>query len=295
MRLKPIVKFLDTCFETQSFVPDSSFESNVRATYASVPELLPRYATPQFLIEYSGLMLSNSPEVFKIYTVVFLSREILDKVLELGNRNVLVITHHPLEMETSDRGFLPLPEPHFEAMRSNAASVYSLHDPLDVHKGISTSRALSSALGVVNQQPFVDRSPGCVGIYGDVEPLSLGEFLRRVTSVTGVSDLHCIPGQQVVKKVGIVAGEVDALAMLEAEQLGCDTYLTGTYYNRVNNSIGADRRRSFEEVKHQVNMNIIECSHYASESIVMRRDLPGYLENSIGIATEFIEQSDPWY
>lgn len=34
----------------------------------------------------------------------------VDKVLARGERDVLVISHHPLVMETSDRGFLPLSE-----------------------------------------------------------------------------------------------------------------------------------------------------------------------------------------
>ncbi len=295
MELEYVVEALNTYFNAPGCEPDSSFAGNMRATYAPFPGLLQRYATAQFLTKYNGLMLRNGAEITKVYTVVFLSQEVLDKILSYGHKDTLVVTHHPLEMETSHRGFLPMPESYFKALKAKATSVYSLHDPLDVHSIISTSRALASALGVTSQRPFAHMPPGFVGIYGCIELSPLPNFLQQVRVVTRVPELHYIVKQSNIEKVGIVAGEVDASAMQEAESLGCDTYLTGTYYNRINNPLGEQQRISFKKAMRQAHMNLIECSHYASESIVMKRDLFDYLAKGIGLAAEFVEQSNPWY
>jgi len=143
-------------------------------------------------------------------------------------------------METSNRGFLSLSEGYFEEMQERAVSVYILHTPLDVHDEISTSRALAREVGIKKLAGSYYQGPGGpAGRCGRLpDPITLENFLRRVAQVTRVNDLHFIRNRKTVHTVGVIAGGTDAKGILETATLGCDTLLTGTYYNQGQTEIG---------------------------------------------------------
>ena len=41
-------------------------------------------------------------------------------------------------------------------------------------------------------------------------------------------------------------------------------------------------------------MNLIECSHYATEKLVLINEMSEYFRK-LGLFYEFIEQDNPWY
>lgn len=77
-------------------------------------------------------------------------------------------------------------------------------------------------------------------------------------------------------------------------ELKCDTFLTGEYYNKLKMPFGEEERRIFKKERKNININLIECSHYATEKLVFLREIPD-LFNKLRIPYEFIEQNDPWY
>jgi hypothetical protein len=77
--------------------------------------------------------------------------------------------------------------------------------------------------------------------------------------------------------------------------LGCDTLLTGTYYNQVQTEIGQWYRDEFEKIRDSLEINLVEASHYATEAIVMQVDMADFCTNYLGVDCEFIAQDDPWY
>jgi putative NIF3 family GTP cyclohydrolase 1 type 2 len=227
---------------------------------------------------------------------VFLSEEILDKIFARGKRSALVISHHPLVMETSNRGFLPLSEEYFEGMQARAVSAYILHTPLDVHNEVSTSRALARELGVKSLTGYYQGSGGPEASYGHLpDPITFDDFLKRVAQVTGVNDLHFIKHRESIHSVGIIAGGTDIRGIRETAALGCDTLLTGTYYNQVHTEIGQWYRDEFEKNRDDLEINLVEASHYATEAIVMQTDMVDFCAGRFGIDAEFIPQDAPWY
>jgi putative NIF3 family GTP cyclohydrolase 1 type 2 len=295
MHLDRITQEFDAFFRIVEFQPDLPFSRLVPQVYEKAGIAFNSFLEQSFLETFHGLMIRNSQNVGQIRYTVFLSEEIVDKVLAKNERDVLLISHHPLVMETSDRGFLPLSEEHLQGMREQSVSVYVLHTPLDVHAEVSTSRALARELGVKSPTGYYQGPGGPAASYGRLpNPVALDDFLRRVARVTGINDLHFIKNRETVHTVGIIAGGTDTNGILETATLGCDTLLTGTYHNQVQTEIGQRYRDAFEKIRDGLEINLVEASHYATEAIVMQMDIVDFCADRFGIDCEFIQQDDPW-
>ena len=297
MRLDQITKELDSFFRIDELPPDSTFSRLVPQVYARAG-IVPRdYLEETFLKTFHGLMMCNGQAVERICCTVFLGDEIVDKVLARRETNVLLISHHPLVMETSNRGFLPLSKKRLREMQRQGISVYILHTPLDVHDEISTSRALAREVGVKELAGAYYPGPGGpAATYGHLPaPITLDDFLTRVAQITGVNDLHFIKHRETVNSVGIIAGGTDVRGILETAALECDTLLTGTYYNQVQTEVGQRYREEFENIKDGLEINLVEASHYATEALVMQIDMVDFCVNRFGIDSAFIPQNDPWH
>ena len=88
--------------------------------------------------------------------------------------------------------------------------------------------------------------------------------------------------------------EVIRQGIQQAAELGCDVLVTGTYWNQVQTEIGQRYRDEFEGIRDGLAISLVECSHYASEAVVMRTDVVALCER-FGLACEFVPQDDPWY
>jgi putative NIF3 family GTP cyclohydrolase 1 type 2 len=294
MYLEELVAELDNFFQVETFQPDVPFSSLVPSVYRKANIGLKEFFRSSFLDRFHGLTVHNGSIIDRIYSVVFLSEEVLDKILTGGRREALVITHHPLMMETSNRGFLPISREHLSVMQSRGISVYTLHTPLDVHWSISPSRALSRVLGLGEVKQCSQVSGGYAGVYGQLSnPMEFEEFLGRVMSTTGVTDPNFIRKHRVVQMIGVLAGGIDVDGIKEVTSLGCDVLVTGTYYNLVQDEIGRRYREEFDSYRDELSVSLIECSHYASESIVMKTDILELCAR-FGIESEFIPQDNPW-
>jgi putative NIF3 family GTP cyclohydrolase 1 type 2 len=295
MRLDQIAGQLDTFFRLDEFPPDTPFSSLVPAVYGEAGIELARYIEPHFLDDFHGLMIRNSDVVAKVYCVVFVSEEMLGKVFARAEGNVLILSHHPLVMETSDRGFLALSEQTLGEMQQRGISVYILHTPLDVHGELSTGRALTRELGLEELggfYPVSGRPAGLRGRFGT--PLRFGDLLSKVTAVSGVRDLHYIQHHEIVQTAAVIPGGTGVEGILLATELGCHVLVTGTYWNQVQTEIGQRYRDEFDRIRGDLEISLIECSHYASEAVVMRTDMV-VLCRRLGLDCEFVPQDDPWY
>jgi putative NIF3 family GTP cyclohydrolase 1 type 2 len=295
MDLDRIVERLDAVFQLDEFAPDTPFSSLVPSVYEQAGIDLTRYLTPRFLQRFHGLMVRASQSAKRVYSAVFLSDEILDKVFAQRESRVLVIAHHPLVMETSGRGFLPLSGRVLDEMQERGISVYVLHTPLDVHDEISTGRALTKALGLGVLRGFYPVLGRSAGLYGRFAAFtSFDELLARVAQASGVQDLHFVRRHDTILTAAVIPGGTDVAGILKATELGCDVLVTGTYWNQVQTEIGQRYRDEFASVRDDLTISLVECSHYASEAIVMHTDMVDLCER-LGLACEFIPQDDPWY
>lgn len=275
------------------------FESD---DFAIIPEFcreagipFEEFATPSFLRRFNGLMLDNTTEVSRVLTLVFPSDEVLAEVLRrAGSEPALIFTHHPMDMETSGRGLVPVGEEWLRRLREAGVSLYAAHAPLDCHEATSTSRALARALGVPAEATFAGYFGGHAGVYGRIDPVPFEEFAERVRAACGVDRLEMKKHGNAVEHVAVVAGGAAyPPIMQEALDAGCDTYVTGDFRVRHGGPWAEEHRPAFDAFVDSVPLNLIGGSHYATESLVLRDDMPPFFRE-LGLAAEFVPQPDPW-
>lgn len=296
MNLTDSVALLDAFFEVANFPPDLPFSKLVPSVYAETGLDLQGILEGSFLERFHGLMVRNSDVVRIAYTAVFLSDEVVRKVLARGERDALLICHHPLVMETSGRGFLPLSMESIVALEDMGDSVYVVHTPLDVNAELSVSSALARELGVMEEGRFHKIRDGYAGVYGRLRgAVELDTLVETVSKVTEVPDVHFIANREEIRSVAVLGGGLDAEGVLEAEALNCDALVTGTYLNLVQTEIGQRYREEFKRIQDCLTINLVECSHYASEAVVMRKDMVKLCTTRLGVVSEFVPQDDSWY
>lgn len=124
--------------------------------------------------------------------------------------------------------------------------------------------------------------------------MRFADLLARVSEISGVHDLHYIGHHDIVQTVAVIPGGTDVKGILLATELGCDVLVTGTYWNQVQTEIGQRYRDEFERIRDGLEISLVECSHYASEAVVMRMDMVSLIKG-LGIDCAFMAQDDSWY
>jgi putative NIF3 family GTP cyclohydrolase 1 type 2 len=293
MKTADLAVRLDSFFHVERY-PSDDFAVIVEfCQEAGIP--IQEYATPAFLHRYNGLMLSNTEEVLRVFTLVFPSDEVLAEVeRRAAGDPALIFTHHPMDMETSGRGLIAVGEEWLRRLRKAGISLYSAHAPLDCHEAVSTSRALARAAGVPAETTFAGYYGGHAGVYGRIEPTTFEEFCERVRRACGVARLETKAGGGKVERVAVVAGGAAYPPLMkEALDAGCDTYLTGDFRVRHGGPWAEEHRPQFDAFVETVPLNLIGASHYATEALVLREDMLAFFDD-LGLPAEFVPQADPW-
>ncbi len=293
MKTADLAVRLDSFFHVERY-PSDDFALIIEfCREAEVP--IEQYATPAFLLRFNGLMLDNSDEVGRVFTLVFPSSEVLAEVeRRAAGQSALIFTHHPMDMETSGRGLIAVGEEWLRRLREAGISLYSAHAPLDCHEAVSTSRALARAAGVPAETTFAGYYGGHAGVYGRIEPTTFELFCERVRRACGVDRLETKAGGGKVERVAVVAGGAAYPPLMqEALDAGCDTYLTGDFRVRHGGPWAEEHRPQFDAFVDQVPLNLIGASHYATEALVLREDMLAFFDDR-GLRAEFVAQADPW-
>jgi putative NIF3 family GTP cyclohydrolase 1 type 2 len=293
MRTADIAARLDDFFRVDAF-PSADFEEIVQfCDEAGIP--LAEFATPTFMRRHNGLMLANAYEVQVVYTVVFPSDELIAEIERRAYmRPALIFTHHPMDFETSGAGLIPISTRSLERMQDAGISLYTAHAPLDCHDTMSTSRALARAIGVPTEHTFAEYYGGHAGVWGEILPASLDDFVSRVGQACEVERVDSKRNSDTVQRVAVCAGGAAFPGIMqEAVDLGCDTYVTGDYQVRHGGPWAEEHRPEFDAFVARVPLNLIGGSHYATESLVLRTGVID-LFRTLDFDAEFVSQSDPW-
>jgi len=293
MRTADVAAQLDDLFRLDDYPPEDYAELVQFCDDAGIP--LAEYATPSFLRRHNGLMLANAAEIHPVYTIVFPSDDVIAEVARRAyGRPALIFTHHPMDLETSGRGMMPIPTATLDRMREGGISLYSAHAPLDCHDAVSTSRALAQAIGIPATETFAGYMGGHAGVIGEIDPVVFGEFLGCVRRGCGIERLDTKQSHDNVRRVAVVAGGA-AFPPLRQEAVGtgCDTYVTGDFRVRHGGPWAEEHRPGFDAFLEDVPLNLIGASHFATEALVLRHDMIRIFAD-LGLGAEFVPQDDPW-
>jgi putative NIF3 family GTP cyclohydrolase 1 type 2 len=135
-------------------------------------------------------MLRSADTVEHVYCCSFPTPEVSASVLAMIDRPSLVFAHHPVDLEVSGRGFLPIAPETLDAMKDARCSFYSMHAPLDCDRECGTSAAILEALDLKEIDQFFPYGNGYAGRITEVEPTGSLGFLRSVRQVFGVPRLE---------------------------------------------------------------------------------------------------------
>jgi putative NIF3 family GTP cyclohydrolase 1 type 2 len=297
MKLAEVVARLDTFFDVKAFAPDRPFAQAFPQFYAQTSVDASACFERSFLATGNGLILRAQDDVAVVNTTVFISDETVRKAADRSPVPQLLCAHHPLDFETAGRGFLPLSAETLRIARRAGVSLYSVHNPLDAHQSVSTGRPWAERLGLrdVSFGPADElRSGG--GLTGTLaEPMSADELCDAVRRISGVEHVNAIKRRPVVRRITVLPGACEPDGLQRCQDRGCDAVVTGTYYHTTQTEPCARLRAAFEQLLPSLDMTLVECSHYASEALVMREDFRHLCRTLFGLDGDFIEQDDPWH
>jgi putative NIF3 family GTP cyclohydrolase 1 type 2 len=301
MRLGAFASRLDELFDIRHYAEpdgwDFALEPDDRAALLA-------HASPVFAETFNGLLrfgLDGERELFRVYCLVFPEESLVDYVIERerarGAAGALILTHHPVDMETSGRGFLAIPPRQLHELSEAGVAMYVLHASLDCHPEISTSGALADGLGLRRERTFAPCVGGDCGVIGIQEPEPFADFAERVQSLCELPELRVDQVRfsgRMVSRVAIVAGGGDDAGYIaEAEALGCDTYLAGHWWTPHQGDWCDQNRAAIRTAIGSSDMNLLSASHDGSELVVFRDRLKPLIERW-GIEVELVRQADHW-
>jgi putative NIF3 family GTP cyclohydrolase 1 type 2 len=242
------------------------------------------FISDNFKKRYMGLLLDNSNEIKQVFSAVFPSDSILNKILELNSRNNLLFTHHPMVWDlTQERVFQDINASLLPKLKAMEISIYTLHVPLDKNGEYSTTVNLARKLEIDIEGEFYIYRGVKVGIYGRTKTTTPVELNLKLTNAVGHNTKLWKYGSDLIEnqRVALIAGggnEIDIIQ--EVMELGINTYVTGVV--AIN-----DYSKNTHEFEIENRFNLIGGTHYSTEKFACIA-LCEYFEK-LGLNCEFIE------
>lgn len=248
---------------------------------------LSEYVTEDFKKSSMGLVYDNTDTINKVYTAVFPALDILDKILESGEKNVLLFTHHPKLWDiTKIPAFTDIPEDYLIRLKENQISMYTLHTPLDKSGPYSTSVNLANSLGIKIQEDFCEDEGVKIGVIGTTSFKHIEQLHIKVSKTVGHKAKLFDYGSSIIKnsKVALIAGGGNISSMLpELHEKGINTFITGV--TRIEEKF--EPSVTFHKIAEELGINIIGATHYSTEKYACI-EVVNYFKK-LGLTAEFME------
>jgi putative NIF3 family GTP cyclohydrolase 1 type 2 len=292
---------LDELFSIHDWDRDPAFSRWVPRVYADIGYDYAKTFEDDFCRRHNGLMLRSSDVVREIYCAAFPTPEVLEKLLEQTSGDALLFLHHPLDMEVSGHGFLPIQPAALERLREQGASVYACHAPLDCHDSTGTNASIVEAFDVKVERSFAEYGIGFAGRIGTIRATGLDELVNRGKQIFGVDRVEIGGARpETITRVAIVAGGGDETALFEeAEGSGAQAFITGEWITRTRppdeqgQAWATANRAACRAYAKTTGMALLAFSHAATEFLVMKGHMTSYFGRK-SLPTTCLEQSDWW-
>lgn len=272
MNAKELYKKLDHDFELDLCKDDWRMDFN-------------EYISDNFKKRHMGVLLDNSKEIKTVYTAVFPSDKVLKEILESGENNILLFTHHPMiwDIRKAPKIFSNINCNLLPILKIRRISIYTLHVPLDKNGTYSTTMNLANALEIKPEGEFFEYFGVKVGIYGTTELDTPEELTEKLSSVIGHKAKLWKYGLDEIKnhKVALAAGGGNMVEIIkEVVDLNINTYVTGI-------TVLNDFSRNVHEFEKENGINLIGGTHYSTEKFACMA-MCNYFIN-VGLPCKFIE------
>jgi len=186
---------------------------------------------------------------------------VVDEAIAIGAQ--AIITHHPAIFRPIDRitDETPLGR-RLLRLAESGICLYAAHTNLDATIG-GVNDMLFEIFGLLNKEFICESRPGVfAGRAGNLPaPMALASFAVIVKEHLNLDTAtYCGDGDAVVRKVGIIGGgSANPAFFAGVAAAGCDTFVT------------SDIKLSAAQAALDMNLNLIDATHYGSEVIFAER------------------------
>ncbi|HEY8890328.1 MAG TPA: Nif3-like dinuclear metal center hexameric protein [Clostridium sp.] len=231
-----------------------------------------------------GLVCDFASEIKEVYSAVFPTEDIMQKIIDDGITDAMLFLHHPSIWDiTRLKPFYQMDKALLEKFRKNRISIYNLHVPLDNFCEYSTSKTLADALDIEIEKPFKEYCGALSGVIGKTKCKSMEELHNKFSKVLGHETSLYLYGDSNIKdgRIAIVAGGGNNKdTVTEMIENNINVLITGI-------SVNNESYSAVHELEQNNCINVLGGTHYSTEKFACQK-MCTYFEN-LGIASTFIE------
>jgi putative NIF3 family GTP cyclohydrolase 1 type 2 len=247
------------------------------------------YISTNFKERSMGLVCDFTEEINKVYSAVFPTVDIMQKIIDDGTKDAMLFLHHPSIWDIRrPKPFYQMDKSLVEKFKENRISIYNLHVPLDNFSEYSTSKTLAEVLDIEIEKPFKLYCGALSGVIGKTKCKSLEELHNKFSQVLGHKTSLYLYGDSNIKdgRIAIVAGggnnKATASEMIENN---VKVLITGI---SVNNSSYSE----VHEYEQRIGINVLGGTHYSTEKFACQKMCTYF--KKLGLVSTFIE-GEPVY
>lgn len=252
--------------------------------WARYMEEIQDYLSENFKKRSMGLVCDNSKLINKVYTAVFPTNEVMEKILAEGAEDALLFVHHPSiwDITKAPKVFSQMDKKLLKKFQEKRISIYNLHVPLDNFGKYSTSNTLAEALGISELQGFAPYFGAMCGSFGKTKNKTVNELSKEFEKAVGHKTSLYQYGNKTIKnqRVALIAGGGNDIEYLQQiADKGINTFVTGI---TAKNSHSQKAHDFAKENK----INVLGGTHYSTEMFACIA-MCDYFKK-LGIESEFI-------
>jgi len=244
------------------------------------------FLSAQFIERSMGVVCDFAETINKVYTAVFPSEKVMEKMLAENVTDAMLFVHHasiwdirkPSVFYTMDKTLL-------EKMKKNRISVFCFHVPLDNYSEYGTTKSLAEALGIEFEKTFAPYRGAMAGVIGKTHCKTVEELNELYTKTVGHQTKLYAYGDNEIKdgRVAVVAGGGNDISIVpELLEHDIKTYISGV-------TLISEYSKSVHEFEKEHRINVLGGTHYSTESFACK-NMCKYFEK-LGLPSVFIEDT----
>ncbi|MBU4293648.1 MAG: Nif3-like dinuclear metal center hexameric protein [Actinobacteria bacterium] len=231
-----------------------------------------------------GLVCDFATEINKVYTAVFPSREVMQKIIDDGTQNAMLFVHHPSiwDIRKAPEVFQQIDKELLQQFKERRISIYNLHVPLDNYGEYSTSVTLAKALGIKPEKPFAPYFGALAGVFGKTNSATIQDLKNKFQEAVGHGVSFYNYGENNITEgtVAVVAGGGLDETIEEIAQNKVNVLVTGI-------TVKNDHSKKAHEFAEKHRINILGGTHYSTERFACISMVDYFKKN--GLPSEFIK------
>ena len=242
------------------------------------------FLSENFRKKSMGLVCDFATEINKVYTAVFPSRDVMQRILDDGTLDAMLFVHHPStwDIRKAPEVFQQMDRELLQQFKNRRISIYNLHVPLDNFGKYSTSVTLAKALGIKPEKAFAPYFGAMAGVFGKTDCATVQDLKNKFQEIVNheVSLYNYGDNNINERTVAVVAGGGLDETIEEIAQNKVNVLVTGITAKN-------DHSRKAHEFAEKHRINVLGGTHYSTERFACI-SMIDYFEK-IGFPSEFIE------